>query len=96
MVRGESYSEVREMIIYYSNASWTKIGDTEDRSPNKEFAESICEALIERWGENGSESPCKVRGVCVKTWVTSKQKIETKSKRVELVKVKQILEKDKK
>lgn len=70
------------MSEYYSNAKWSKIGHSYDRhcngddKQNKEFAESICEVLLERWGHN--MSPCEVRGTCLKTWV-SKDNFEVRN-----------------
>lgn len=54
--------------MYYSNASWSNdsVEDTQDKHDNKELAELICDQLILRY----SNRPCKVRGYCLKTWVS--------------------------
>lgn len=62
---------------YFSNASWSKIKDSQDShshcdsdEKNHAYAESICDQLLYKWGEGGHLSPCEIRGVCLKTWVT--------------------------
>jgi hypothetical protein len=60
---------------YYSNASWSKIKDTQDghslndtSEKNLAYARAICESLFERWGP--LEMPCSVRGTCTRTWIS--------------------------
>lgn len=69
------YREAVMNKTYFSNASWSKIKNTQDdhclhNTPEKnaEYAESICRQLLDKWGRYGK--PCEVRGTCLKTWVT--------------------------
>jgi hypothetical protein len=63
---------------FYSNASWSKIKDTQDDhahgdSPekNREYAQSICDQMLDKWGQGAR--PCDVRGACLKAWVTDEE-----------------------
>lgn len=65
---------------YHSNAKWSKIKNSSDfhnikdtDEENLDYAETICELLMTRYGAGGSESPCEIRGVCLKTWVTDEK-----------------------
>jgi hypothetical protein len=71
IIEGENFMGT----AYYSNAKWSKIGDSKDRhcnsddpQKNLEFASSICDALKNNWGHH--QPPCETRGTCLKTWVT--------------------------
>ncbi len=53
--------------IFYSNAEWTKISNSQDTHLTYEQAKGVCERLLSDFGNNYE---CSVRGICLKTWVT--------------------------
>jgi len=54
-------------LKYQSNASWTKIPDSSDKHHTEEAAQAVCDCLLNEYNEY---SPCSIRGVCTKAWVT--------------------------
>lgn len=54
--------------MYKSNASWTKIPDSQDEHDSFEMANAICMRLREDYGSRS----CSIRGYCIKAWVTDK------------------------
>tara|TARA_R110000868_G_scaffold173530_1_gene409683 strand:+ start:2645 stop:2854 length:210 start_codon:yes stop_codon:yes gene_type:complete len=55
---------------YFSNASWTKIPDSQDEHESFEGANVICMRLIDEYGSVGR---CDIRGKCFKSWVTNEK-----------------------
>ena len=63
--------------IYYSNAKWSKIGNSQDShnnwddpALNKHTARIICQRLME---EYGNIAECDIRGKCLEVWVTDEK-----------------------
>jgi len=63
-----SIENKQKRIKYFSNAEWTKIGNSSDQHDNIEFARGICERLMSEYNKWGRE--CDTRGKCLRTWVT--------------------------
>lgn len=63
--------------IYYSNASWTKVGNSRDSHYTRgQFtalngAMAVCERLLEDYG--AKTRGCEVRGHCLDSWVTDEK-----------------------
>lgn len=54
--------------VYYSNAKWTKIPDSQDSHQSFEHANAVCMLLREDYGSY--KRPCEIRGYCLDSWVT--------------------------
>lgn len=65
----EERSKERNRIVYYSNAEWTKIPNSQDTHDSYERANAICMRLEDEYGKYGNS--CSIRGKCLRTWVTN-------------------------
>ena len=49
-----------------SNASWSKIPDTQDFHYTYDEARVVCDIMLRDYT---NDTPCNVRGVCLRAWV---------------------------
>jgi hypothetical protein len=59
---------------YYSNASWSKIPNSQDEHDSYEYANAICIRLEDEY----MDRPCSIRGLCTSTWVSDENGNEIK------------------
>lgn len=52
--------------MYTSNASWTKIEDSQDTHDTKEQAMTVCDMLMRDYGDPPG---CPIRGMCTLAWI---------------------------
>ena len=57
--------------IFYSNAKWTKIQNSQDHHSTFEAAQAVCQRLLNDYNH---ELAGDVRGICLEVWVTDENK----------------------